>query len=254
MTFRGNFLIQVVTRLFWFAAQIALFNVIFRQVTHIREWNQEQYFAFMSTGMLINAIVEAFFMPNCAEFSEKIRTGRLDFALTKPIDTQFLVSLERVNLTMISQAVLAVGLLLRSLWLLGEPVSPMQVLFFLFYVAVGVMFFYSLMITTACTSILFGRNQGLYDFWFYITVFARYPRSIYDGRVADTVEPGEAIQFLFSFLIPILLVVTIPAQLIVGTLQDWRLAVAALLASLVSLVVARFVFHWALNQYRSASS
>ncbi len=34
-------------------------------------------------------------MPNTEEFSELIRTGGLDFALTKPMDTQFLVSLTR---------------------------------------------------------------------------------------------------------------------------------------------------------------
>ena len=32
-------------------------------------------------------------MTNADEFSELIRTGALDFALLKPIDTQFLVSL-----------------------------------------------------------------------------------------------------------------------------------------------------------------
>lgn len=254
MTFRGNFLIQIATRLFWFFAQIALFKVIFREVSNIREWNQHQYFAFMATGMLINAIVETFFMPNCAEFSEKIRTGRLDFALTKPIDTQFLVSLERVNLNMLSQVILALGLLLRSLWMTGLPVSVFQVVLYVIYVIAGVVFFYSMMITTACTSILFGRNQGLYDFWFYITVFARYPRSIYDGRIDGQVEPGEAIQFLFSFLIPILLVVTIPAQVIVGTLSSWQLASVSLIASMIGLLIARMVFQWSLNHYRSASS
>ena len=254
MTFRGNFLIQVVTRLFWFAAQIAMFRIIFSQVRLIREWSEDQYFAFMATGMLVNSIVEAFFMPNCAEFSEKIRTGHLDFALTKPIDTQFLVSLEKVNLAMVSQMLLSVWLLLRSLVRIDAPISATQVLLYLFYVSVGVMFFYSLMIATACTSVLFGRNQGLYDFWFYITVFARYPRSIYDGRSADQTEPGEAIQFLFSWIIPILLVITVPAQVIVGTLQDWRLAIVSLIASLAGLVMARWFFQWSLGQYRSASS
>lgn len=254
MTFRGNFLIQVITRLFWFAAQIALFRIIFGQVSVIREWNEDQYFAFMATGMLINSIVEAFFMPNCAEFSEKIRTGRLDFALVKPIDTQFLVSLEKVNLAMVSQGLLAVWLLGRSVYRLDLDLSVPQVLLFGMYVTVGVMFFYSLMIATACTSILFGRNQGLYDFWFYITVFARYPRSIYDGRDPAHVEPGEAIQFLFSFILPILLVITVPAQVIVGTLQDWRLATVSIVASVVGLVLARTVFQWSLRLYRSASS
>ena len=40
--------------------------------------------------MFVNSIVQTFFMPNAEEFSELIRTGGLDFALLKPIDTQFL--------------------------------------------------------------------------------------------------------------------------------------------------------------------
>ena len=36
-------------------------------------------------------------MTNADEFSELVRTGTLDFALLKPIDTQFLVSLRRVD-------------------------------------------------------------------------------------------------------------------------------------------------------------
>ena len=36
-------------------------------------------------------------MPNAEEFSELIRTGGLDFALLKPIDTQFLISFRKVD-------------------------------------------------------------------------------------------------------------------------------------------------------------
>lgn len=252
--FQGNFLIQIITRAFWFFAQIALFGIIFRTVPEINGWSKDQYFAFMATGMLVNGIVETFFMPNCANLSEQIRTGRLDFALVKPIDSQFLVSLERVNLAMVSQLVLATALLLRSLWNLGEPISLLQLTLFLVYVASGVLFFYSMMIVTACSSIFLGRNQGLYDFWFYITVFARYPRSIYDGRDSATFETGEMVQFGFSYVMPILLVVTVPARIIVGTLEEKHWAVVAIVAALAGLVIARAVFRWSLNHYRSASS
>ena len=254
MMFPANFMIQVVTRLFWFFARVALFVVIYKEVDHIQEWSKHQYFAFMATGMLINGIVETFFMPNCASFSEQIRTGRLDFALLKPINTQFLVSLERVNLAMISQVMLAIGLLVNSLWKIGEPISLMQLLIYLFYVASGVLFFYSMMIVTACSSIFLGRNQGLYDFWFYITVFARYPRSIYDGRDSTQVEGGEILQFGFSYIMPILLVITVPARVIVNTLDQKHFAVVSLLAAIVGLAIARGVFKWSLNHYRSASS
>lgn len=254
MMFQANFVIQVITRVFWFFAQIALFEIIFTQVPFINGWSRDQYFAFMATGMLINGIVETFFMPNCANLSEQIRTGRLDFVLVKPINSQFMVSLERINLAMLSQVVLATGLLIRSLWRIGEPISAAQLAIFLLYIGLGVLFFYSMMIVTACSSIFLGRNQGLYDFWFYITVFARYPRSIYDGRDPDRFEAGEMLQFGFSYLMPIFLVITVPARVIVNTLEEKHWAVVTLLATLSGLLIARGVFRWSLNYYRSASS
>lgn len=254
MMFKGNFLIQIVTRAFWFFAQIAMFKVIFVKVTSINGWTEDQYFAFMATGMLINGIVETFFMPNCANLSEQIRTGRLDFALVKPLNTQFLASLERVNLAMLSQVFLATILLTISLVRTGQPVSAIDVIGYLAFVMFGVIFFYSLMIVMACTSIFLGRNQGLYDFWFYITVFARYPRSIYDGRDSARFEAGEMLQFGFSYVVPILLVVTVPARIIVGTLYDPVFAGIAGVAACLGLLISRFVFSWSLNHYRSASS
>ena len=236
MTFRGNFLIQVVTRVFWFVAQLTLFEIIYRNVGEINGWAREEYFAFMGTGMLINAIVETLFMPNCANFSELIRTGNLDFALLKPIDTQFLVSFEKANLAMLNQ------------------ISFGQVAIYVVYVAVAVTFFYSLMISLACTSIWFGRNQGLYDFWFYITVFARYPRSIYDGVDPSRLEAGEVLQFGFSYVIPILVVVTVPARVLVKSVEQWQWAAAALAAAIVGLAASRVIFRRALRSYRSASS
>jgi ABC-2 type transport system permease protein len=254
MTFRGNFLINLVTRAFWFAAQITLFEIIYRNVDAINDWTRYEYFAFMATGMLINSIVEGFFMPNCANFSELIRTGDLDFVLLKPIDTQFLVSCEKVQLAMVNQIFLSVSLLSYSLYQIGEPISAMQVFAFIAYIFVGVAFFYSLMIALASTSVWLGRNQGLYDFWFYITVFARYPRSIYRGTDPNHIEAGDVLQTAFTYVLPILLVVTVPARVIAKSFDSWELPVISLLASSIGLVASRFVFMTALKSYRSASS
>ena len=248
--FRGNFVITLLTRIFWFAAQLTLFELIFRQVPTINDWTRPQYFAFMATGMLINAVVESFFMPNCANFSELIRTGNLDFALLKPIDTQFLVSFEKMDLAMLNQVVLAGALLGYSLWQVGDPISVTQVVLYIMHVVCGVAFFYSLMIVLASTSVWFGRNQGLYDFWFYVTVFARYPRSIYSGSPA-----GEAMRFVFTYMLPILLVVTVPARVLLSkSLEPNWLVVLSPAAALIGLYASRRVFFWSLRGYRSASS
>ncbi|MDQ3332906.1 MAG: ABC-2 family transporter protein, partial [Planctomycetota bacterium] len=152
MTFRGNFLITILTRTFYFAANLVLFEIIYRQVPDINGWTRWEYYAFMATGMLTNALVEAFFMPNCANFSELIRTGNLDFALLKPIDTQFLVSFEKVEIAMVGQVSLSIAMLAWSitelhLWSeLATPTGALRIAGYFGLVGCGVAFFYSLMI------------------------------------------------------------------------------------------------------------
>jgi ABC-2 type transport system permease protein len=252
MTFRGNFAIEVVTRTFWFVAQIVLFEIIYSHVDAIRDWTRPEYFAFMATGMLINAFVELLFMPNCAEFSELIRKGDLDFALLKPIDTQFLVSFEKVDLAELSQVLLAVGLLGYSVSQLEIALTPAIVAAYLELVVFGVAFFYSLMIALASTSVWLGRNQGLYDFWFYVTVFARYPQNIYRTEGLG----GELLWFSFSFVVPILLVVTVPASVLLGRALDpgWEVLLLLPALTVLGLFLSRKVFQWSLGHYRSASS
>jgi ABC-2 type transport system permease protein len=95
MSFRTDFLLQCVTSVSWTLMNWAFFKIIFLQASSIGKgtgWNEWEFFVFLGTVWIINAIVQTFFMPNAEEFSELIRTGNLDFALLKPIDTQFLIS------------------------------------------------------------------------------------------------------------------------------------------------------------------
>src|SRR5437899_10147327 len=64
MAFRGNFLIEIVTNAFWFAAQLVFFTLIFSNVDAMNGWTRYQFFAFMATNMIVNAVMEAFLIPN----------------------------------------------------------------------------------------------------------------------------------------------------------------------------------------------
>jgi ABC-2 type transport system permease protein len=200
---------------------------------------------------LINNIVQVFFMPNAEEFSELIRTGNLDFALLKPIDTQFLVSLQKADWSSLANVVIGVLLLIYAVPRLdGFTPSVAAVLLYPLYVLSGVLIMYSIMIALAATSVWLGRNQSLYDFWFYITNFARYPLEIYNGPV------GNYLRWTLTFLLPVLVVVTVPARLLAKPFhpQYAYLALFAILATIACLVVSRWIFQRALLSYRSASS
>ena len=213
-------------------------------------WGKYPFFVFLATTLFINSLVQAFFMPNAEEFSEQVRTGGLDFALLKPIDTQFLISLAKVDWSSLSNFVFAIVLLSYSLAQLDYSPGIAQSLLYPVYVLCGVAILYSLMIALASTSIWLGRNQNLYDFWFYITNFSRYPMEIYRGPF------GTPLRRLFTFLIPVLVVVNVPARLLALPLDrsNWPLALFTIAATAGSLLVSRWMFLRALASYRSASS
>lgn len=253
MTFRSNFLIESISSLSWVLMNLGFYVLIFQQVGEIGEdtgWFKYQFFVFLATTLLINSLVQAFFMPNAEEFSELIRTGGLDFALLKPIDTQFLISLQKVSWSSLANFAFGLGLLFFSLGKLDYMPQFWQAALYALYVLCGVAIMYSLMIALSATSIWLGRNQTLYNFWFYITNFSRYPMEIYNGSF------GTPLQLIFTYVVPILVVVNVPARLMALPLDknSWPLAVFALFATLFSLVASRWIFQRALSSYRSASS
>lgn len=262
MTFRANFIFQCISSTAWTLMNVGFYLIIFQFTNSIGEdtgWQRYPFFIFLGTTWLINSLVQAFFMPNAEEFSELIRTGGLDFALLKPIDTQFLISFRRVDWSALSNFVVGLILLIWSLAVLTtREVDPLRVgvgeaLLYVLYLFCGVIIMYSLMICLSATSIWLGRNQTLYNFWFYITNFSRYPMEIYQRGW------GWSLWGIFTFAVPVLVVVNVPARLLAKPLDprawwEWPLAGFALLATLGSLLFSRWVFTTALGSYRSASS
>jgi ABC-2 type transport system permease protein len=262
MTFRTNFILQIVSSLGWTAMNVGFYQIIFKYTPSIGQdsgWDQDRFFLFFATTLIINSLVQAFFMPNAEEFSELIRTGGLDFALLKPIDTQFLVTLQKVDWSSVSNFIAGCLIAVLSLYrLANHEVDPMipslvSVVLYLFFIGCGVAIMYSLMICLSATSIWLGRNQTLYDFWFYITNFSRYPMEMYNHGW------GGAMYGIFTFVIPVLVVVNIPARILARPVnppgaEHWWLVGWTLVATAMSLYFSRQIFRLALNSYRSASS
>jgi ABC-2 type transport system permease protein len=220
----------------------------------IAGWSQYEFFVFIATTILVNSLVEGLFMANAEELSELTRTGGLDFALLKPIDAQFLLSLQKIYWSALGKLILALGLLAYSLPRIdGLRITPLQAVLYPLYIVLGTLILYSVMIALAATSIWLGRNQSLYDFWFYLTNFSRYPMEIYDGPY------GLPLRHIFTFIVPILVVINVPAAILAKPLtadnpQRLFLAGFAILATIGSLAASRWVFQRALQSYRSASS
>src|SRR5262249_49330516 len=104
MTFRTNFLIEAVSSVCWSLMNLGFYTLVYSLLNGARGgqgaiegWGQFEFFVFIATTILVNSLVQAFFMPNVEELSELVRVGGLDFALLKPIDVQFLISLQKIS-------------------------------------------------------------------------------------------------------------------------------------------------------------
>src|SRR5215208_4790960 len=145
MTFRANFLIECLSSVTWTLMNLGFYLLIFHHTDQFGSgWGKWEFFVFLSTTMIVNSVVQAFFMPNCEEVSELIRTGGLDFALLKPIDTQFLISLQKVDWSALANFVAGAVLLAVSLVKLTTRAEaplllrPEMVVLYMFYVLCGV--------------------------------------------------------------------------------------------------------------------
>ena len=145
MSFRMNFILQVISSMSWAGMNWGLFKIIYGFTGEIGRgtgWHEDEFFIFLGTIWIINSIIQTLFMANAEEFSELIRTGNLDFALLKPIDTQFLISFPRMNWAQLPNGILGAVLIIysmRNLMADAEKIPALQVsvftiLAFLFFV------------------------------------------------------------------------------------------------------------------------
>ena len=140
-------------------------------------------------------------------------------------------------------AIVMVIALVRMHW----AFDPIRFGSFLVTFACGTMIAYSFMLTLTAFSVWLVRNQSLMEMWWLFASLARYPKEIFAGT---GVAP---IGFIFTFILPILLVANVPAAVMVRAF-DTGMVVYTVLATVVSLYASRRFFRHALQSYRSASS
>ena len=77
--------------------------MIFSQTTTVGTWTVWQVVLLTGTSNFIQQIYQAFFLVNCTNLSELVRTGKMDFLLLLPVNTRFVVSTRQVDLPVVCQ-------------------------------------------------------------------------------------------------------------------------------------------------------
>lgn len=111
LSFKANFLMWIVVESLWFGLQLSFIGVLYLHTDHIGTWTKWQVVMLIGASHLIQQIFQAFFLVNCTNLSELVRTGKLDFLLLLPVNTRFVVSLRQVDLGAFVNALSALGIM-----------------------------------------------------------------------------------------------------------------------------------------------
>jgi ABC-2 type transport system permease protein len=249
MAFRGNFIAKVTVEVLWLGLLVIFYRTVFAQTEMVADWSEPQWLFFVGCYYALGSVIETLFLDNFNEFSGLVRSGDLDFYLLRPIDEQFLVSCHGVEWSTVPSAVLGGFLMVVALVQLGWEFDLAQLAMFAVLFVCGVALAYGFLLTLASTSIWFVRNQSLYELWWLFSSLMRYPREIF-ARVGWAMPVG----WFFTFVIPVMVVVTVPAGVMVRGLFDPFLIGYTVVATVALLAVSRWFFRFSLRRYRSASS
>jgi ABC-2 type transport system permease protein len=248
MAFRGNFLAKVAVEILWLAILLAFYQTVFSKTSMVAGWPEAEYMFFVGCYFALEGVIESLFLGNCLEFAELVRSGDLDFFLLKPIDEQFLVSCRDIDWSTVPNIFLGMAVMTMALAKLHWAFDLWQTASFFVLFVCGTMIAYSFLLMLSSASVWLIRNQNMMEMWWLLTSLMRYPREIFFQQ-----NWAAPIGVVFSFIIPIMLAVSMPASIMVKALAP-EMALFTAVAAIALLIVSRRVFRFALGKYRSASS
>jgi ABC-2 type transport system permease protein len=249
MAFRGNFIARIAVEVIWLGILLLFYRIVFARTSVVAEWNEAQYLFFVGCFYALGGIIETLFLDNCNSFADLIRSGDLDFYLLQPIDEQFLITCRSIDWATAPNVLLGAAVMIFALVQMHWTFDLGLLVAFLATFACGVALSYSFLLLLMSTSVWLVRNQSLYELWWLFTSLMRYPREIFG--VGQWAMP---LGWFFTFIIPAMVVVSVPATVMAKQLLDGQMIVFTVLVTIFLLIVSRLFFRFALRRYRSASS
>jgi ABC-2 type transport system permease protein len=241
--YRADFFIDGFIEVLWTSTALVPLFVVFSGRASVAGWSFGEALIVVGFFTLLQAVLEGAIKPSLTAVVEHIRKGTLDFVLLKPADAQFLVSTAHFLPWRSVNVLTAGGIFVVAFRTLGRAPSLGGALLALVLLASSIVLLYSLFLLVVCTAFRAVRIDNVSELFLAVFDAARWPSSIFHGVA----------RIVFTFVVPLALMTTVPAQALLGAV-DGRAVVTAVFVSLGLLAATRWVWGRALAGYSSASS
>jgi ABC-2 type transport system permease protein len=241
MQYRLEFALDGLVEVFWMATAVVPLFVVYRLRPTIAGWSFGEALMVMGWFAFLQGVLEGAINPSLVTVVDHIRKGTLDFVLIKPADAQFLVSTARFQPWRGLNVVTALAMFGAGFHLLGRSPSGRDVATAAVAMVIAVSVLYSLWMLTVSAAFYLVRIDNLSQLFNAVFDAARWPIGIFHGLL----------RLVFTFVVPLALMTTYPAQALLGTLPPATLILSLAGAALV-LSVSRAVWVASIARYTSA--
>lgn len=240
MAYRGNFFLMMVIIPLHISVYVFFISVIYGNLKTIAGWDFYHSLLIVASMIFIEAIAWIF-CSHMGDLRRRVREGTLDGFIVKPIDTQFLVSVNMLDPEDLSRFLMVIVLMIYVISHIRITVINLFLYIILLFNAFII--FYSILVFITTIAFWVVENRGLWFISKNILSISQYPTDIYTG----------AMKMIFSFIIPIAFIATVPAKVLSGW-YDWKLVVESFIIAGIFFYLSRKFFLFGLRHYSSASS
>lgn len=240
--FRANFIIKVITDIFWYVAQIVSFEVLFNYTSHIGDWDRMRTRIFLGVLFVVDSLYMVVFSTNVDFLSDAVRKGSLDLLLTKPVNSQFIISCQRVSTAQLVNLLMGMVWLIWSLSALPE-FSWFQLGWLVLLLPCGAIIFYTLRFFFASFAVIFTRAENIQYLWWIFYKLGMRPDNIY----------FPWLKYILLTIIPVGLIASVPSRLLLNIASPW-LALWCVFMTCFCLFLSHLMWNLTLKSYSSASS
>lgn len=243
LEYRANFAAGVAVETGWMLIKLLYVAVVYRAGVNIGLLTPDHILLFIGTYVLLTGFYMLYY-GNFTSLSSMVREGELDMYLVKPMSLQFLVTMRRLDISLLLPDFIAGVAMIGIGWrCAGLPADFASVAGFVFFLICGILLTYSLFLLPNLLCFWIVSTRGIADMTAALWDFNNMPQLIY----------GKWMQRIGTFILPVFVITNFPGLFLMGQLSFGMMA-WGVIAPALFFCIARAVWKRAVRNYSSASS
>lgn len=241
--YRKHIVLNLFTNLAYMGLVFLTIHILFQYANAIGNWSKGEVFLLSTVWILVDEIFILFFEPNIRNIPNKVTQGELDLYFTKPVNSLFLITAEKIQLNNIYKLIMEFAILGFILNHFQIDLDLIGILLAIFLIGCSLLILYSVLLFLNTLSFWFYKIENINAAWFTFYDFGKYPLNILP----------KFMRVLFLTAVPIAYTAYFPTQALLHRLP-LESVFFILGMSIVLFFLSLLFWKHAVKYYTSASS